>query len=139
LQLEHAYFSDPGYLGRLGVEVLAPVRFGEVIRWMSKATVNPVLLRPLFAHLRFVTPRLFETPAANTIPLFVLEPAHVREIYGEAGLELVLPEDCPHEKVLDLVRRPERYAAVVREVRQHLAEKHSHAARFRRLLEIIES
>jgi hypothetical protein len=139
LQLERAYFSDPGQLGRLGVEVLPPVRFEEVIRWMSKAAVNPVLLRPLFTRLRFVTPRLFETPAANTVPLFVLEPAHVREIYGEAALELVLPEDRPHEKVLDLVRRPERYAGAVQEIREHLAERHSHAARLRRLIEIIES
>jgi len=77
--------------------------------------------------------------APATVPLFVLEPAHVREIYGEAALELVLPEDRPHEKVLDLVCRPERYAGAVREIRQHLAEKHSHAARLRRLLEIIES
>jgi hypothetical protein len=139
LQLGQAYFSDPGHLGRLGVEVLDAVPFVEVIRWMSKATVNPVLLRPLFGRLRFVTPRLFETPAANTIPLFVLEPAHVREIYGEAGLELVLPEDRPDEKVLDMVCRPERYAGVLAEVRQHLAEKHSHAARLRQLVEILES
>jgi hypothetical protein len=139
LQLRHAYFSDTGQLGRLGVEVLSPVRFEEVIRWMSKATVNPVLLRPLFERLRFVTPRLFETVAASTLPLFVMEPGHVREIYGEAGLELVLPEDRPDEKVLDMVRRPGRYAEVVREVRRHLDEKHSHAARLRQLIDLIES
>jgi hypothetical protein len=139
LKLERAYFTDPGRLERLGVEVLAPVRFSEVIGWMSKATVNAVLLRPLFAQLRFVTPRLFETAAANTIPLFVLEPAHARAIYGEAAMDLVLPEDGAAEKVLDLVRRPERYVGAVREIRQHLAEKHSHAARLRRLIEIIES
>src|SRR5262249_24561418 len=128
-----------GQLERLGVEVLPPVRFEEVIRCMSRAAVNAVLLRPLFARLRFVTPRLFETPAANTIPLFVLAPEHAREIYGDAGLELVLPEEQPHEKVVDLLSRAARYAGVVREIRQHLAEKHSHAARLQRLIEIIES
>jgi glycosyltransferase involved in cell wall biosynthesis len=139
LRLEEAYVSDAGYLGQLGVEVLPAVRFEEVIGWMSKATVNPVLLRPLFGHLRFVTPRLFETPAANTIPLFVLDEGHVREIYGEAALELVLPEDDPQEKVLDIVRRPGRYAEVVRAIRRHLEEKHSHTARLRQLIETIES
>src|SRR5262249_46252466 len=85
-----------------------------------------VLLRPLFVQLRFVTPRLFETAAANTISLFVLEPAHARALYGEAALDLVLPEDGAAEKVLDLVRRPQRYARVVREIRQRLAGQHLH-------------
>lgn len=139
LELEHAYCSDAGYLKDLGVETLPSVRFEGVIDWMSRATFNPVLLRPVFQHLRFVTPRLFETPAANTIPLFVFDEAHVQEIYGEEALELVLPQDSPQEKVLDIVGRPGHYADVVRGVRQHLAEKHCHAARLRRLIEIIES
>src|SRR5215831_11196082 len=109
MQLEQAYFSDARYLNRLDIELLPPVHFEHVIEWMSKARLNPVLLRPLFSHLRMVTPRLFETVAANTIPLFVLDPLHAREIYGEQALELVLPEDNSREKILDLVHRPERY------------------------------
>jgi hypothetical protein len=106
---------------------------------MSKARFNPVLLRPLFRHLRIVTPRLFETVAANTIPLFVLDPMHAREIYGEQALELVLPEEHPQEKILDIIHHPERYRDVVMGIRQHLIENHSHSARFRRLTEIIQS
>src|SRR5215510_4908865 len=109
MQLEKVYFADAGKLQRLGVEALPPVRFEYVIDWMSRATFNPVLLRSVFARLRIVTPRLFETVAANTIPLFVLDPLHVREIYGEAGLELVLPDQNPQEKILDIVHHPERY------------------------------
>src|SRR5262249_45132206 len=139
MQLEQAYFSDSSRLQRLGVETLPPVRFECVIDCMSKGRFNPILLRPLFAHLAFVTPRLFETVAANTIPLFVLDPSHVREIYGEQGLELVLPEENPQEKILDIVHHPERYRDVVMGIRQHLTEKHSHAARLRRLIEIIQS
>ena len=139
MQLEKVYFSDVVKLQRLGVETLPPVRFEYVIDWMSKARFNPVLLRSLFVHLRIVTPRLFETVAANTIPLFVLDPLHVREIYGEQGLELVLPEENPQEKILDIVHHTERYRDVVMDIRQHLTEKHSHAARLRRLIEIIQS
>jgi hypothetical protein len=139
MQLEKAYFSDAAKLQKLSVETLPPVRFECVIDWMSKARCNPVLLRLLFAHLWFVTPRLFETVAANTIPLFVLNPLHVREIYGEQGLELVLPEENPQEKILDIVHHPERYRDVVMGIRRHLTEKHSHAARLRRLIEIIQS
>jgi len=139
MQLDKVYFSDAGQLQRLGVETLPPVRFEYVIDWMSKARFNPVLLRSLFSHLRMVTPRLFETVAANTIPLFVLDPLHVREIYGEQGLELALPEENPQEKILDIVHHPERYCDVVMGIRQHLTEKHSHVARLRRLIEIIQS
>jgi hypothetical protein len=139
MQLEQAYFSDAAKLQKLAIETLPPVRFECVIDCMSKARFNPVLLRSLFAHLRIVTPRLFETVAARTIPLFVFDSAHVREIYGEQAVELVLPEENPHEKILDIVRRPERYHDVVMGMRRHLAENHSHVARLRRLIEIIQS
>ena len=98
-----------------------------------------MLLRPLFGKLRLVTPRLFETVAANTIPLFVLDALHVSEIYGEEALDLVLSEDNPQEKIMDIVQNPKRYSDVVEGIRKHFTEKHSHVARLRRLIEIIES
>jgi len=139
MNLEHAYFSDEGRLRKLHVETLPPVRFEHVIDWMSKGRINPVLIRPLFGQLRIVTPRLFESVAANTIPLFVLDPMHAQEIYGEQALELVLPEDNPQEKILDIINNPNRYRDVVTGIRQHLVENHSHSARLRRLTEIIQS
>jgi glycosyltransferase involved in cell wall biosynthesis len=139
MRMEDAYATDPAYLRRLGVEVRPAVPFGRVIGWMSRATFNPVLLRPTFGRLGLVTPRLFETPAAGTIPLLGPGAAHVPELYGEGAGELVLPDEEPQEKILDLVSRPERYAAIVAGIRRHLAERHSHAARLRQLIEIVES
>ncbi len=139
MHLEDTYFSDPTYLQELGVEVLPPVPFEQVISWMSRASFNPVISRPTFSSLKFVTPRWFETPAANTIPLLGLDEAHVGEIYGEPALELVLPPDHPQEKILDMLHRPEHYRAILLEVRRYLAAKHSHPARLRELIEIIES
>jgi hypothetical protein len=139
MQLEQAYFVDARTLRKLRIEALSPVRFEYVIDWMSKARFNPVLLRPLFGELRFVTPRLFETAAANTIPLFALDAPHVSEIYGEQALDLVLSEDNPQEKIMDIVQHAKRYSDVVEGIRNHLTEKHSHVARLRRLIEIIES
>jgi hypothetical protein len=63
----------------------------------------------------------------------------VQEIYGEQGLELILPEDNAQEKILDMVHHPERYRDVAMGIRRHLAQEHSHGARLRRLIEIIES
>jgi hypothetical protein len=139
MQMGDAYYTDVEYLKRLGVELLPPVPFGQVVAWMSKATFNPVISRPTFNRMRLVTPRFFETPAADTVPLFGLDEAYVAEIYGEAALELVLPAEGGDAKVLDLLRRPDHYAGVVRGVRDHLARKHSQAARLAELVEIIES
>jgi glycosyltransferase involved in cell wall biosynthesis len=137
--LEHTYYSDPALLHRLGVELLPAVPFGQVIDWMSKGLINPVLSRPTFSRMQLVTPRFFETPAASTIPLFGLDADHVREIYGAAALELVLPAEQPEEKVRDMAERPERYLEIVAAIRRHLARHHSHAARLEELIEIVES
>jgi hypothetical protein len=136
--VEDAYFTDPAYLRRLGIEVLPPVRFDQVINGMSMGIFSPVILRPLFDRLRLVTCRTFETPAANTIPLFVQDPAYVVEIYGEAAVELTMLEEHPQDRILDLLRRPEHYAEMVRNIRRHLAEKHSYTARLCEMIGIVE-
>jgi hypothetical protein len=44
----------------------------------------------------------------------------------------------PHEKVLDVLARPEQYAEIVRGIRQELGRRHSPEVRLRELIEIIE-
>lgn len=139
MHIEDLYYTDQAYMDKLGVEVVQPVPVEQVIGWMSKGVFSPVVYRPLFSHLGLVTCRTFETPAASTIPLFALDAHHVREIYGEQALDLVLPQEQPQDKIVDLVRRPERYASVVSGMRRHLDEHHSYAARLRKLVEIVES
>ncbi len=134
-----AYRTDSQYLRRLGVEVTPPVRFDQVVGWMSKGVMTPVIYRPLFDHLRLVTCRTFETPAANVIPLFAQDEEFVREIYGAEAAQLVLPTEQPQDRIRDVLERPERYAGIVRGIRRYLAEKHSYAARLRELIAIVES
>ena len=137
--IEDAYRSDPAYLAELAIEVSPPVRFDQVIDRMGRGIFTPVIYRPLFDHLRLVTCRTFETPAANTIPLFGQDATYVEEIYGEPADELVLRGNHPQEKILDVLRRPDYYAGIVRGIRRHLAEKHTYVARLRELIEIVES
>ncbi len=137
---DYAYETDARFLEQIGgVELLPPVAFHEVVRWMSQGVFSPVLLRPLFDYLRLVTCRTFETPAAGTIPLFAQDDAHVRDVYGEEALELVLPGEELEEKILDVLRRPERYAEIVRGIREHLRVHHSYESRLRELVEIVKS
>lgn len=133
------YRTDPELLRKLGVETLPPVPFARVIETMSRGAVNPVIYRPLFQRLSLVTCRTFETPAAGTIPLFVLDPDYVRAIYGDGGVELTLGDEQPHEKIVDMLWRPERYREIVAAVRREFAVRHSPAARLRELIDIIES
>lgn len=139
LEIRDDYYVDRDYLRRLDLETLPPVPYPKVPSTMSRAVFNPVMYRPLFEHLGMVTCRTFETPAAGTIPLFVLDPDYVREIYGESVLDLVLGEDHPHEKILDVLERPEHYADVVMDIRRDFARRHSPEARLRELVDIVEA
>src|SRR5262249_6631963 len=129
--IEEIYHTDPDLLRRLGVEIMPPVPVEQVIGWMSRAAFNPVIYRPLFSHLRLVTCRTFETPAAGTVPLFGLEESYVTELYGADARELILPAEKPEEKILDILHRPGHYADAIQRIRQGLREKHSYAARLR--------
>jgi hypothetical protein len=135
---EQAYFTDPDYLQRMGIELREPIRVEQVVPTMGTAVFNPVLIRPLFDHLGLVTCRTFETPAASTIPLFAQDAAYVSAIYGERAAELVLREgEAASEQILDVLRRPGEYAQIVHDIRRHLAEKHSYAVRLQELMRII--
>jgi hypothetical protein len=136
--IEHTYYSDSAYLEKLGVDLLPPVPFDEVIDSMTRALLNPVLLRPTFERMRLVNPRMFETPAAGTIPLLNLEPAHIEDLYGQDGLELALGHDAS-ERIADALDRPEYYGEIVTGVRDRLSRRHSHTARLQELVEIVES
>jgi hypothetical protein len=133
---ELAYYTDADYLKRLDIELAPPVPSTCVVSTMSQGIFNPVVVRPIFYHFQLVNPRMFETPAANTIPLFGLNRDYVREIYGERATELVL-DGHASERICDVLERPEYYADIVRSIRTHLAEHHSYAARFRQLLDIV--
>jgi hypothetical protein len=134
-----AYYSDPVYLQNLGVEVAPPIRFDQVIAAMGKGVFTPIVVRPLFEHLQLVTCRTYESLAANTIPVFGLNPDFVEEIYGRRARVLALPKERPEELIRDVIRRPRHYAEVVEEMRRELAEKHSYAARLKELATMVEA
>ena len=138
LEIKDNYYVDRDYLQRLRIEARPPIPYREVPATMRQGIFNPIVYRPLFECLGMVTCRTFETPAAGTIPLFVLDREYVREIYGEAATELVLEDENPDEKVLDLLARPEHYAEVVQGIRKEFGRHHSPEARLRQLIEMIE-
>jgi hypothetical protein len=138
LGLGDAFRTDPDRLRTLGIEVRPSVPFSEVIATMSAARVNVMTQRPLFRHLRFLTSKYFELFCADTIPLVMVDADHAEAVYGPGGRELALTGDVAG-KLLDALARPQKYDAIVREVRSHLAERHSYRRRMVELLGALES
>jgi glycosyltransferase involved in cell wall biosynthesis len=131
------YYVDRDYLKRIGVEARPAIPYQQVADTINKGVFNPVVYRPLFEHLGMVTCRTFETPAAGTIPLFLLDRDYVAEIFGERALELVLDGESVHEKIVDVLERPEHYADTVMGIREDFCRRHSPEARLTELLRFI--
>ena len=110
--------------------------FQQVAATINKGVFNPVVYRPLFECLGMVTCRTFETPAAGTIPLFLLERDYVAEIFGERAAELVLDGEQVHDKIADVLARPEHYAEIVMAIREDFRHRHSPEARLRELVSL---
>jgi hypothetical protein len=139
LNMEDAYRVDHAYMKDLRVEALPPVPFAQVIGTMSRGSINPVVYRPLFEHLGFVTCRTFENVAAGTIPLFLLNADYVRSVFGGlAAEELVLAGERQPHKIADVLRRPVHYAGIVQGIRDEFRRRHTPQARLRQLIEIIQ-
>jgi hypothetical protein len=137
LGLREAFQTDPDRLRALEIEVRPSVPFSEVIATMSVARVNVMTQRPLFRRLRFLTSKYFELFCADTIPLVMVDADHAEAVYGPAGRELALTGDIAG-KLLDALTLPQRYNAIVREVRSHLAERHSYRRRVEELVAALE-
>ena len=132
------HFVDREYLKRIRVEAMPAVPYQEVTRTINKGVFNPVVYRPLFEWLGMVTCRTFETPAAGTIPLFLLDRDYVAEIFGERALELVLDGEQTHEKIVDVLERPDHYGDIVMGIREEFGRLHTPEARLAELLGFIE-
>jgi glycosyltransferase involved in cell wall biosynthesis len=138
MQMEDAYQVDYNYMKAQRVEAMPPIPTAEVISTMSRGSINPVVYRPLFEHLEFVTCRTFENLAAGTIPLFLLDADYVRSVFGDEAAEtLVLGGDRPQDKIVDVLERPQHYAGIVQRARQEFLVHHTPEARLRQLIEII--
>jgi hypothetical protein len=124
-------------LAELGVEVRECVPFDEVTGLLGQARFAPVLHRPLFRHLGFVTIRTFETFYGDALPVLMLPRDFVSAVYGKAALALV-PGDDVAAHLRDALDRPEPYWEAVLETRSHLARHHSYERRFRELAALLE-
>lgn len=128
------HYVDREYLKKHRFEGLPAVSFDKVASTIETGVFNPVVYRPVFEQLGFVTCRTFETPASGTIPLFLLNREYVTEIFGARATELMLTGEDDHEKIVDVLERPEHYTDIVMDIRKDFRERHSPDARLRELI-----
>lgn len=138
VSLDVAFGFDADWFERLKIQVRPPVPYTEVVSTMSESRINIMTQRPLFRRLKILTSKYFEIFWADTIPLPALEPELAGMVYGQAGRELALDGDIS-EKLLDVVKRPEKYRRIAQDVRKHLAEHHSYQKRMQQLVEVLQA
>jgi hypothetical protein len=128
---------DPDVLACSRAQVSPPVPFQEMIDFISQGKFSPVVHRPLFRELGFVTNRTFATFCADTIPLLMLPQSLVEAIYGPSAEPLRIDRDIAGH-VSQILHDPEPYWQAVLDTRKYLAEHHAFQHRIRELLEILE-
>jgi hypothetical protein len=130
--------SDPELLRRYGVDVAPSVPFDGVEGSMSRGRVNPVFVRPVLGRLKHVTPRMFETFAADTVPMLPPYLDYASDLYGPLAKILQLP-DVPGPAVLSTLSAYSDRLAVAREIREHLVREHCYDVRLDQLLSFVPS
>ena len=105
---------------------------------MSRAKFNPIIFRSIFNHFQLTTPRMYETFAANTIPILAMDEETARLHFGDSVKDLVINNDKPEIKIMDIINRPDDYTKVVADVRVYLDKHHSHASRLNELIDLVE-
>jgi hypothetical protein len=129
--------TDPAMLQCMGVEVRGNIAFDQVIGVINQARFCPVIQRPLFNHLGFVTNRTFETFCSDTIPLLMLPHQMIESIYGPAARLLAMGEDVASQ-IQDIMRCPDVYWDAILKTRAYLADRHSFQRRFQELSAILQ-
>lgn len=79
---------------------------------------------------------MFETFAADTIPLIPKYFSHALDLYGNGAKELVLT-DRPETDILRILDNYEHHKKLSAEIRNQLKDEHSYEKRLTQLLEFI--
>lgn len=133
--LERGTYADPAELQALGIRVARPAPFGRVAETMSQSILAPVLLRPVLSKLGLLTPRMLETAAASTIPVYTEADPIVSVLYNDARA-LCLGAN-PAEKLGEILRDAPRFETVAGELRARLEHDYAYETNLRTLRRLL--
>lgn len=131
-----ATLSDPNFLKTNNITLRKPVSFGKVETTMSMGMFNLLFIRPILNHLKFFTPRMFETIVADTLPILPNYFLHAEEIYGSNGKYFTLSEN-PIEDLIKLKANYGYYQNLKKSIEKLIVNKHSYENRLLELSKFI--
>jgi len=136
-EFKEATYSDPNFLKRNQIEIHDSAPYGQVEMAMSRGLLNPIFIRPILNKLGFVTPRMFETLLADTVPLIPNYFTHSTDLYGKAIKPLILSLENPADDIMRILENYEENKKLVRNIRETLKAKHTYKVRLKQLLQYI--
>lgn len=133
---ERATESEPGWLYSRGVEVAPSVPFGHVVAEMSRATLTPILARPLLASLSLLTPRMFETLASGSLPIIADDLGYLVNVYGCEAAQFLLVADTG-DAVARLLGEYGAYRRVLAAIQQEVFAAYNYERTLARLVALL--
>lgn len=133
---EEATTSDLNFLEQNQIIVKKSAPYGQVEKFMSRGLLNPIFVRSILYKLKLITPRMFETLNADTVPLIPTYFTYAKDLYGEKIHQLMLT-DNPANDILKIINNYQYYENLSKEIREILRFKHSYEIRIKQLLQFI--
>lgn len=136
-EFKEATYSEPNLLKKNNIEIFGSAPYGQVEKTMSKSLLNPIFIRSILSKLEFVTPRMFETIMADTVPLIPSYFKYAHRLFGDTINHLTLSADHPTDDLEKIFQNYKENEKLAREIRKSLKAQHSYEVRLRQLLHYV--
>lgn len=136
-EFKEATYSEPDLLRRNNIEILGSAPYGQVEKTMSRSLLNPIFIRPILSKLEFVTPRMFETIMADTVPLIPSYFKYAHRLFGDTINQLTLSTDHPTDDLERIIQDYEKHKKLAKEIKKSSKAQHSYEIRLKQLLQYV--
>lgn len=129
-------YVDPKLMTKLNVSTNPSIQYDKVVKKASKGKFTPIIHRPLFNRLNFVTNRTFESFCMDTIPIILFKPRLAKYLYGESS-SMLIPGSDTNKFISNVLDNPKLYWDAVIEIRDFLIKKHTFEQRYNELTKLL--
>jgi hypothetical protein len=134
--LKKETMADVDLLKASDIETEYSVPFGSVIGAMGDAWISPIFVRPMIAAAMLLTPRMFETLCAHTIPIWSTEIQYISRVYGEEAHPFYYSDE-PDVKIIEILADRYAYLQLSSDIRRRLFDTYNYTTLFAELLRLL--
>jgi len=124
--------SNSQFLEKNNIKLFKSAPYGQVELSMSRGLLNPILIRPILNSLKLITPRMFETFVANTVPLIPSYFTHATKLYGSEISKFIISKNSGND-IEKIIKNYKKYNLIAAKIREELFSKHSYEVRIKEL------